>query len=208
MRRRTMMALAVMTALGATTGHAQTLAGTLKKVSRQRHADGRVPGELAPVLLHGVGRQARRLLDRSRARRSPSPSSRSSSSRTWPCAGCPSRQRTVWMSVANGTVDIECGSTTASLSRQEEGRLHAHDVRGRRQLADRRGIGPPHGRRSRRQAHRRRAAAPRRKRRSSTSCAPSRITATDRAREGPRRGARGAPDVRRSRRTPPTARSS
>lgn len=119
MRRRTMMALAVMTALGATTGHAQTLAGTLKKVSdsgtltvgfRENSlpfsytgSDGKPAGysiDLCQEIAVAVQQELK--LANLAVRWVPvTPENRVDS-------------------VANGTVDIECGSTTASLSRQEK----------------------------------------------------------------------------------------
>ena len=119
MQRRTMMALAVMTALGATTGHAQTLAGTLKKVSdsgtltvgfRENSlpfsytgSDGKPAGysiDLCQEIAVAVQQELK--LPNMAVRWVPvTPENRVDA-------------------VANGTVDIECGSTTASLSRQEK----------------------------------------------------------------------------------------
>ena len=119
MQRRTMMVLAVMTALGATTGHAQTLAGTLKKVSdsgtltvgfRENSlpfsytgSDGKPAGysiDLCQEIALAVQQELK--LANLAVRWVPvTPENRVDS-------------------VANGTVDIECGSTTASLSRQEK----------------------------------------------------------------------------------------
>ena len=119
MRRRTMMALAMMTALGATTGHAQTLTGTLKKVSDSgtltvgfrenalpfsyTGSDGKPAGysiDLCQEIAVAVQQELK--LANLAVRWVPvTPENRVDS-------------------VANGTVDIECGSTTASLSRQEK----------------------------------------------------------------------------------------
>jgi glutamate/aspartate transport system substrate-binding protein len=119
MRRRAMIALVMMTALGATTGHAQTLTGTLKKVNDSgtltvgyrenalpfsyTGSDGKPAGysiDLCQEIAVAVQQELK--LSNLAVRWVPvTPANRVDA-------------------VANGTVDIECGSTTASLSRQEK----------------------------------------------------------------------------------------
>jgi ABC-type amino acid transport substrate-binding protein len=119
MRRRVVIALAVMTALASTATQAQTLKGTLKKVKDSgtltigyrenalpfsfTGSDGKPTGysidlcrEIAVAVQQEVGL--------------PSLAVR------W----VPVTPDNRLDAVANGTVDIECGSTTASLSRQEK----------------------------------------------------------------------------------------
>ncbi len=119
MRRRALIALAMMMALVATTGHAQTLAGTLKKVRDSgtltigyrenalpfsyAGSDGKPAGysiDLCQEIAVAVQQELKL----------PSLSVR------W----VPVTPENRLDAVANGTVDIECGSTTASLSRQEK----------------------------------------------------------------------------------------
>jgi glutamate/aspartate transport system substrate-binding protein len=119
MSRRAMIALAVMTALGATAGHAQTLTGTLKKVMDSgtltlgyrenalpfsyRGSDGKPAGysiDLCQEIAVAVQQELKL----------PSLAVR------W----VPVTPENRIDAVAGGTVDIECGSTTASLSRQEK----------------------------------------------------------------------------------------
>lgn len=119
MRRRAMMMLAILTALWATTGHAQTLTGTLKKVRDSgtltigfrenalpfsyTGSDGKPAGysiDLCQEIAVAVQQELK--LANMQVKWVPvTPENRIES-------------------VANGTVDIECGSTTASLSRQEK----------------------------------------------------------------------------------------
>lgn len=119
MPRRAMIALAMMTTLGATTGHAQTLTGTLKKVNdsgtltvgyRENSlpfsyagSDGKPTGysiDLCQEIAVAVQQELK--LPNLAVRWVPvTPDNRLDA-------------------VVNGTVDIECGSTTASLSRQEK----------------------------------------------------------------------------------------
>jgi glutamate/aspartate transport system substrate-binding protein len=119
MRRRVMIALAMMTALGAATGDAQTLTGTLKKVRDSgtltvgyrenalpfsyTGSDGKPAGysiDLCQEIAVAVQQELK--LPNLAVRWVPvTPDNRLDA-------------------VANGTVDIECGSTTASLSRQEK----------------------------------------------------------------------------------------
>ena len=119
MRRRAMIALVMMTAVGATTGHAQTLTGTLKKVADSgtltvgfrenalpfsyTGSDGKPAGysiDLCQEIAVAVQQELK--LANLAVRWVPvTPENRVDA-------------------VANGTVDIECGTTTASLSRQEK----------------------------------------------------------------------------------------
>jgi ABC-type amino acid transport substrate-binding protein len=119
MRRRVMIALVMVGALAATSSHAQTLAGTLKKVRDSgtltmgyrenalpfsfTGSDGK-PAGYSIDLCHeiAVAVQEELKLTALAVRWVPvTPENRIDA-------------------VANGTVDIECGSTTASLSRQEK----------------------------------------------------------------------------------------
>jgi ABC-type amino acid transport substrate-binding protein len=119
MRRRAVLALAMMTALGVTTVHAQTRTGTLKKVAdtgtltvgfrenalpfSYTGSDGKPAGysiDLCQEIAVAVQQELK--LANLAVRWLPvTPENRVDA-------------------VANGTVDIECGSTTASLSRQEK----------------------------------------------------------------------------------------
>ena len=119
MRRRAVIALAMMTALVATTVHAQTRTGTLKKVADSgtltvgfrenalpfsyTGSDGKPAGysiDLCQEIAVAVQQELK--LANLAVRWVPvTPENRVDA-------------------VANGTVDIECGSTTASLSRQEK----------------------------------------------------------------------------------------
>jgi glutamate/aspartate transport system substrate-binding protein len=119
MRRRAVIALVMMTALGATTVHAQTRTGTLKKVADSgtltigfrenalpfsyTGSDGKPTGysiDLCQEIAVAVQQELK--LSNLAVRWVPvTPENRVDA-------------------VANGTVDIECGSTTASLSRQEK----------------------------------------------------------------------------------------
>jgi ABC-type amino acid transport substrate-binding protein len=119
MRRRAVLALAMMTALGVTTVHAQTRTGTLKKVAdtgtltvgfrenalpfSYTGSDGKPAGysiDLCQEIAVAVQQELK--LANLAVRWVPvTPENRVEA-------------------VANGTVDIECGSTTASLSRQEK----------------------------------------------------------------------------------------
>jgi ABC-type amino acid transport substrate-binding protein len=119
MRRRAVLALAMMTALGVTTVHAQTRTGTLKKVAdtgtltvgfrenalpfSYTGSDGKPAGysiDLCQEIAVAVQQELK--LANLAVRWVPvTPENRVDA-------------------VANGTVDIECGSTTASLSRQEK----------------------------------------------------------------------------------------
>ena len=119
MRRRATMALAMVMALGATTAHAQTLTGTLKKVKDSGSltigyrenalpfsftgSDGKPTGysiDLCKEIAISVG-QALNLPNLTVSWVPVTPENRIDA-------------------VASGKVDIECGSTTASLSRQEK----------------------------------------------------------------------------------------
>ena len=119
MQRRAMIALAMTTILWTATGHAQTLTGTLKKVADSgtltigyrenalpfsyTGSDGKPAGysiDLCQEIALAVQQELK--LPNMAVRRVPvTPENRVDA-------------------VANGTVDIECGSTTASLSRQEK----------------------------------------------------------------------------------------
>jgi ABC-type amino acid transport substrate-binding protein len=119
MRRRAVIALVMMTALGATAVHAQTRTGTLKKVADSgtltigyrenalpfsyTGSDGNPTGysiDLCKEIAVAVQQELK--LSNLTVRWVPvTPENRVDA-------------------VANGTVDIECGSTTASLSRQEK----------------------------------------------------------------------------------------
>jgi len=119
MRRRAMIALAMMTALGATTGHAQTLTGTLKKVGDSgtltvgyrenalpfsyTGSDGKPAGYSIDLCQEIAGAVQQELKLPNLAVR-------------W----VPVTPENRIDAVAGGTVDIECGTTTASLSRQEK----------------------------------------------------------------------------------------
>jgi glutamate/aspartate transport system substrate-binding protein len=119
MRRRAMMILAILTTLWATTGHAQTLTGTLKKVSDSgaltigfrenalpfsyTGSDGKPTGysiDLCQEIAVAVQQELKL----------------ANMQIKW----VPVTPENRIESVAAGTVDIECGSTTASLSRQEK----------------------------------------------------------------------------------------
>lgn len=119
MQRRAMIALAMTTVLWTATGHAQTLTGTLKKVADSgtltigyrenalpfsyTGSDGKPAGysiDLCQEIAVAVQQELK--LPNMAVRWVPvTPENRVDA-------------------VANGTVDIECGSTTASLSRQEK----------------------------------------------------------------------------------------
>jgi ABC-type amino acid transport substrate-binding protein len=119
MRRRAVIALAMMTVLGTTTGQAQTLTGTLKKVMDSgtltvgyrenalpfsfTGSDGKPTGYSIDLCREiAVAVQQELKLPNLAVRWVPvTPDNRIDA-------------------VVNGTVDIECGSTTASLSRQEK----------------------------------------------------------------------------------------
>jgi ABC-type amino acid transport substrate-binding protein len=119
MRRRAMIALVAMTALASTTSQAQTLTGTLKKVRdtgtltigyrenalpfSYTGSDGKPTGysiDLCQEIAVAVQQELKL------------PS--------LPVRWVPVTPENRIDAVANGTVDIECGSTTASLSRQEK----------------------------------------------------------------------------------------
>jgi glutamate/aspartate transport system substrate-binding protein len=119
MQRRTMMALAVMTALGATTGHAQTLAGTLKKVSDSGTLTVGFRENSLPFSYTGSdGKPAGYSIDLCReiAVAVQQELKLANLAVKW----VPVTPENRVDAVVNGTVDIECGSTTASLSRQEK----------------------------------------------------------------------------------------
>jgi ABC-type amino acid transport substrate-binding protein len=118
MRRRVMIALAMVVALGATNGQAQTLTGTLKKVMDSgtftigfrenalpfafTGSDGQPTGysvDLCKEIAVAVQQELKL----------------ANMTVKW----VPVTPENRIESVVNGTVDIECGSTTASLSRQE-----------------------------------------------------------------------------------------
>jgi ABC-type amino acid transport substrate-binding protein len=114
-----MMALAVMTALGATTGHAQTLAGTLKKVSDSGTLTVGFRENSLPFSYTGSdGKPAGYSIDLCQeiALAVQQELKLANLAVRW----VPVTPENRVESVANGTVDIECGSTTASLSRQEK----------------------------------------------------------------------------------------
>lgn len=119
MRRRAVIALAMMTALGVTTVHAQTRTGTLKKVADSgtltvgfrenalpfsyTGSDGKPAGYSIDLCQEIAGAVQQELKLPNLAVR-------------W----VPVTPENRVDAVANGTVDIECGTTTASLSRQEK----------------------------------------------------------------------------------------
>ena len=119
MRRRVMIALATVMALGFTTAHAQTRTGTLKKVMDSgtltigyrenalpfsfTGSDGKPTGYSIDLCKEIAGAISQEL-------------SLPNMTVNW----VPVTPETRIDAVANGTVDIECGSTTASLSRQEK----------------------------------------------------------------------------------------
>jgi ABC-type amino acid transport substrate-binding protein len=119
MRRRVMIALAMMMVLGSATAHAQTRTGTLKKVMDSgtltlgyrenalpfsfTGSDGKPAGysiDLCKEIAIAVGQEL----------------NLPNLTLNW----VPVTPENRIDAVANGTVDIECGSTTASLSRQEK----------------------------------------------------------------------------------------
>jgi glutamate/aspartate transport system substrate-binding protein len=119
MRRRAVMAVAMVMALGVTTAHAQTRTGTLKKVMDSgtltigyrenalpfsfAGSDGKPTGysvDLCKEIAVAVSQEL----------------SLPNMTVSW----VPVTPENRMDAVANGTVDIECGSTTASLSRQEK----------------------------------------------------------------------------------------
>ncbi len=119
MRRGGLIALAMTMAIVATTGHAQTLSGTLKKVRDSgtltigyrenalpfsfAGSDGKPAGYSIDLCKEIAGAVQQELKLPSLAV-------------SWVAVTPENRVD----AVANGTVDIECGSTTASLSRQEK----------------------------------------------------------------------------------------
>jgi glutamate/aspartate transport system substrate-binding protein len=119
MRRRVMIALAMVMVLGSATAHAQTRTGTLKKIMDNgtltigyrenalpfsfTGSDGKPAGysvDLCKEIAISVGQELRL----------------PNLTVNW----VPVTPENRVDAVANGTVDIECGSTTASLSRQEK----------------------------------------------------------------------------------------
>jgi len=119
MRRRAMIALVMMTALGATTGHAQTLTGTLKKVNDSGTLTVGYRENALPFSYTGSdGKPAGYSIDLCQeiAVAVQQELKLSNLAVRW----VPVTPENRVDAVANGTVDIECGSTTASLSRQEK----------------------------------------------------------------------------------------
>jgi ABC-type amino acid transport substrate-binding protein len=119
MRRRAMIALAMMTALGATTGHAQTRSGTLKKVGDSGTLTVGYRENALPISYAGSdGKPAGYSIDLCReiAVAVQQELELPNLAVRW----VPVTPDNRLDAVANGTVDIECGSTTASLSRQEK----------------------------------------------------------------------------------------
>ena len=119
MRRRAMIALAMMTALGATTGHAQTLTGTLKKVADSGTLTVGFRENALPFSYTGSdGKPAGYSIDLCQeiATAVQQELKLANLAVRW----VPVTPENRVDAVANGTVDIECGTTTASLSRQEK----------------------------------------------------------------------------------------
>ncbi|MFI5170545.1 MAG: amino acid ABC transporter substrate-binding protein [Vicinamibacterales bacterium] len=119
MRRSAMIALVMMTALGATTGHAQTLTGTLKKVADSGTLTVGFRENALPFSYTGSdGKPAGYSIDLCQeiAAAVQQELKLANLAVRW----VPVTPENRVDAVANGTVDIECGTTTASLSRQEK----------------------------------------------------------------------------------------
>jgi ABC-type amino acid transport substrate-binding protein len=114
-----MIALVMMTALGATTGHAQTLTGTLKKVADSGTLTVGFRENALPFSYTGSdGKPAGYSIDLCQeiAAAVQQELKLANLAVRW----VPVTPENRVDAVANGTVDIECGTTTASLSRQEK----------------------------------------------------------------------------------------
>jgi glutamate/aspartate transport system substrate-binding protein len=119
MRRRAMIALVMMTALGATTVHAQTLTGTLKKIRDSGTLTVGFRENALPFSYTGSdGKPAGYSIDLCQeiAAAVQQELKLANLAVRW----VPVTPENRVDAVANGTVDIECGTTTASLSRQEK----------------------------------------------------------------------------------------
>jgi len=119
MRRRVMIALAIVVALGATNGQAQTLTGTLKKVMDSGTLTIGFRENALPFAFTGSdGQPAGYSVDLCKEIAGAVQDELKLANMTVKWVPVTPENRIE--SVANGTVDIECGSTTASLSRQEK----------------------------------------------------------------------------------------
>jgi glutamate/aspartate transport system substrate-binding protein len=119
MRRYAMIALAMVTALGATTAQAQTFTGTLKKVMDSGTFTIGYRENALPFAFTGTdGQPAGYSVDLCKEIAVAVQQELKLSNLTVKWVPVTPDNRIE--SVANGTVDIECGSTTASLSRQEK----------------------------------------------------------------------------------------
>jgi ABC-type amino acid transport substrate-binding protein len=119
MRRRAVIALAMMTALGVTTAHAQTRTGTLKKVADSGTLTVGFRENALPFSYTGSdGKPAGYSIDLCQeiAAAVQQELKLANLAVRW----VPVTPENRVDAVANGTVDIECGTTTASLSRQEK----------------------------------------------------------------------------------------
>ena len=119
MRRRATIALAMVMALGATTAHAQALTGTLKKVMDSGTLTIGYRENALPFAFAGSdGKPAGYSVDLCKeiAVAVQQELKLNNMAVSW----VPVTPENRIDAVANGTVDIECGSTTASLSRQEK----------------------------------------------------------------------------------------
>jgi ABC-type amino acid transport substrate-binding protein len=119
MRRSAMIALVMTTALGATTGHAQTPTGTLKKVADSGTLTVGFRENALPFSYTGSdGKPAGYSIDLCQeiAAAVQQELKLANLAVRW----VPVTPENRVDAVANGTVDIECGTTTASLSRQEK----------------------------------------------------------------------------------------
>ena len=119
MRRRAVIALAMVMALGATMAHAQTRTGTLKKVMDSGTLTIGYRENALPFSFTGSdGKPSGYSIDL--CKEIAIAVSQELSLPNMIVNWVPVTPETRIDAVANGTVDIECGSTTASLSRQEK----------------------------------------------------------------------------------------
>jgi glutamate/aspartate transport system substrate-binding protein len=119
MRRRAVMAVAMVMALGVTTAHAQTRTGTLKKVMDSGTLTIGYRENALPFSFAGSdGKPTGYSIDL--CKEIAVAVSQELSLPNMTVSWVPVTPENRMDAVANGTVDIECGSTTASLSRQEK----------------------------------------------------------------------------------------
>ena len=119
MRRHAVIAVAMVMALGVTTAHAQTRAGTLKKVMDSGTLTIGYRENALPFSFTGSdGKPTGYSIDL--CKEIAVAVSQELSLPNMTVSWVPVTPENRMDAVANGTVDIECGSTTASLSRQEK----------------------------------------------------------------------------------------